>query len=524
MPARFPLYARILSWFFLNISLLGAGLYIALRSGRTSEWFVMQQAEPRLQSLARLLVQELQPLPEEEWDGVLKMYAEANGMAFTVFGGDRQIAGEPVRLPEKVRVHLSVRPGPPGGGPQPNPPPGQPRRPGRPRFDEAGQPFPEDPPRPFDAPPGEPRFPEDRPQNPPQGQSRLRVDAQFPKMFERTEDPQTYWFVIHVPLRQQGSMSLVLRTESLAAGGLSMDFTPWIWGAAGMLAVSALLWIPFVRSLTRQISEMKKATARIAEGEFDVNVPDRRRDELGELAGGINRMAGRLSGFVTGQKRFLGDIAHELCTPLARMQMAGAALEQRAPEELHPRITDLTSEVESMSQLVGELLDFSRAGLAPKSVALKDTTLLPLIEQVVARESLPAERLKLNVSPDLTVRANPGLLLRATGNVVRNALRYAGPQSQLEIAAHRESDSAVLTIADNGPGVPEEALASLFDPFFRLESARDRQSGGTGLGLAIVRSCIESCGGTVTARNRDGGGLEVIFRLPATVSEPQSSP
>ncbi len=524
MPARFPLYARILSWFFLNISLLGAGLYLALRSGRTSEWFVMQQAEPRLQSLARLLVQELQPLPEEEWDGVLKMYAEANGMAFTVFGGDRQIAGEPVRLPEQVRVHLNVRPGPPGGGPQPNPPPGQPRRPGRPLFDEEGRPFPDDPPRPFDGSPGEPRFPEGRPQNPPQGQGRLRLDAQFPKMFERTEDPAAYWFIIHVPLRPQGGMSLVLRTESLASGGLAMDFTPWVWGAAGMLAVSALLWIPFVRSLTRQIAGMKNATARIAEGEFDVAVPDKRRDELGELAGGINRMAGRLSGFVTGQKRFLGDIAHELCTPLARMQMAGAALEQRAPEELHPRITDLTSEVESMSQLVSELLDFSRAGLAPKSVTLKDTPLLPLVEQAVARESLPAGRLKMNVPLDITVHTNPGLLLRATGNVVRNAMRYAGPQSHLEITARCENGSAVLTISDNGPGVPEEALASLFDPFFRLESARDRQSGGTGLGLAIVRTCIESCGGTVIARNREGGGLEVIFRLPATIREPQSSP
>lgn len=513
MQARFPLYARILGWFFLNVSLLGAGLYFAVRSGRTSEWFVMQQAEPRLQSVARLLVQELQPLAEEEWNGILQKYSEAHGMTFTVFGGGgQQIAGDSLTPPEKVRLHLNARPFQPGTGPRPNSPSGQPRRPPEPQFPPNDRPLGNQPPRPFNPQPGEPRFPNPPPQGPP------RPDAPFAKICERTEDPDAYWFIIRVPLRPQGGpggMSLVLRTDSLAAGGLLMDFTPWLWGAAGLLVLSALLWIPFVRSITRQIAGMKKAAARIAEGAFDIAVPDKRRDELGELAGGINRMAARLSGFVTGQKRFLGDIAHELCTPLARMQMAGAALEQRAPEELKPRITDLTAEVEAMSHLVGELLDFSRAGLAPKSVALTDTPLLPLIEQITAREAVPAERLILKLPPDLSVRASPGLLSRAIGNVVRNTLRYAGPAAHLEITACREDDTVLLTITDNGPGVPGEALASLFDPFFRLESARDRESGGTGLGLAIVRTCIEGCGGTVTARNGDSGGLEVAFRLPA---------
>ena len=119
MPPRIPLYARILGWFFLNVSLLGVGLYFAVRSGRTSEWFVMQQAEPRLQSVARLLVQELQPRPEEEWNGILKNYSEAHSMTFTVFGGGgQQIAGGALTPPEKVRQHLHARPFQPGIRPQ----------------------------------------------------------------------------------------------------------------------------------------------------------------------------------------------------------------------------------------------------------------------------------------------------------------------------------------------------------------------------------------------------------------------
>jgi two-component system sensor histidine kinase CpxA len=346
----------------------------------------------------------------------------------------------------------------------------------------------------------------------------LRPAGPFAKWLETTSSPKAWWFIVRLPLPQearQGATSLVLMTESLTAGGLLLDFTPWIWGGAGLLLLTSLLWLPLVRGITRRVAGMKTATARIAEGHFDAQVPDKGRDELAELATGINRMATRLSGFVSGQKRFLGDIAHELCTPLARMQMAGAALEQRAPQELRARVADITSELEGMSQMVGELLDFSRAGLAPQTVALSTVPLHPLIEQVLAREGVPPEQARLTVAPELSVPGNSALLSRAIANVVRNALRYAGPDLRLEIRAGSIDRECILTISDNGPGVPESALPSLFDPFFRLEAARDRESGGTGLGLAIVQTCISACAGAVTARNRAGGGLEVEFRLPA---------
>jgi len=547
MPSRIPLYARILGWFFLNVAVLLTLTWLILRPDHPPEWFVKQQAEPRLQPVARLLVQELMELHPDEWTDILTKYDESHGMTFAVFGaGGRQIAGVSLDPPEKVRRHLNPRPqglpeGLPGGvGGQPGSVAGgggfAPARrqegarqfnPGNPLQPEPG--FPGDQPRPGAG--GGLRFPQDpsrqipnpnpRGLNPPvpggPGGRPARLNMSFDMIPEHTDDPSAWWFIMRMPLRQGGS-TLVLRTENLDTGWLLGDLKPWLWGAAGVLVLSALLWFPFVRGITRSVGRMKSATANIAAGGFDVSIPDKRRDELGELAAGINRMAARLSGFVTGQKRFLGDIAHELCTPLARMQMAGAALEQRAPEELRPRVADLIAEAEAMSQLVSELLDFSRAGLAPQSVALTDVLLRPLVEQVASREAVPPERLTLQVPPDLSARASPGLLSRAVGNVIRNSLRYAGPQARLEIAAHREHDHVVLTIADDGPGVPAGSLPNLFDPFFRLESARDRASGGTGLGLAIVRTCVESCGGSVTAGNRRGGGLEIRFHLPLPAS------
>lgn len=493
---RLPLYVRILGWFFLNLAVLAAGVWLALRPGRTGEWFIMQQADPRLQAVARLLVQELHPRPQEEWDAILQKYDEAHDMHFAIFGpGARQMAGATLTIPEPVQRHLQVRQPQPGGPPLPGGPGGPPLGDGaRPRPAQ-GTPQPMPP----------------------------RMDAPFAKILERTTSPDAWWFIIRIPLRPAGpgpgGLSLVLRTESLAAGGLLVDFTPWLWGGAGLLLVSALLWIPFVRRITRHVAHMQQATVRIAQGNFDAGAPAERRDELGALAAGINALAARLAGFVTGQKRFLGDIAHELCAPLARIQMAGAALAQRAPQDLQPRIADLNEEVEAMSQLVSELLDFSRAGLAPQSIALTDTPLLPLMEQLLVRESIPAEQLTLTIPADLRARIHPGLLTRAAGNVLRNSLRYAGPGAHLEITAARHGAEILLTIADNGPGVPESTLPHLFDPFYRLDSARDRATGGTGLGLAIVRTCIESCHGTVTAQNRPAGGLGIVIRIPACGSD-----
>jgi two-component system sensor histidine kinase CpxA len=240
-----------------------------------------------------------------------------------------------------------------------------------------------------------------------------------------------------------------------------------------------------------------------------------RRDELGRLGGAINRMAGRLAGFVSGQKRFLGDTAHELCSPLARVQVALGILEQRATAEQKTYVEDLREEVQHMSELVNELLSFSKAALQSGAIQLKPVLLPEVVERVVRREVADRAQVIVEIPESLRVVAEPDLLQRSLGNLLRNAVRYAADAGPFSVTATQRGRHVFLTVADDGPGVPEEALAKLFDPFYRPEPSRDRQSGGIGLGLAIVKTCVEACRGTVTCRNRTPKGFEVTIRLEA---------
>ena len=312
---------------------------------------------------------------------------------------------------------------------------------------------------------------------------------------------------------------------------------PLLAVGAGALIFSVLLWLPLMRGITRALKQTTRATEQIAEGQFDVRVSEKRRDELGSLGQAVNRMAARLAGFVTGQKRFLGDIAHELCSPIARMQMALGILEERASENQSGYVADVREELQHISSLVNELLSFSKASLGAKNVALKPVALAEICARAVSRESRDKGGVVVDVPAALQVLADPELLARAIGNVVRNAIRYANPVSAetgaqnytyrpknlgdgraagpVVVSAHRDGAQVFISIADNGPGIPEAALAQIFDPFFRVDTARARETGGTGLGLAIVKTCVESCGGTVTARNRKPNGLEIEIKLKA---------
>jgi two-component system sensor histidine kinase CpxA len=258
---------------------------------------------------------------------------------------------------------------------------------------------------------------------------------------------------------------------------------------------------------------MTGAAVQMAQGQFGTRVDTDRRDELGRLGESLNHMAGRLGEYVTGQKRFLGDIAHELCSPLARMEMALGVLEQRAAPGQGDYVNDVREEVRHMSALVNELLSFSKAGLRTKDIELRPVALAELFARVIAREAQGKSDITVNADAAPKVLADPDLLARAIGNVLRNAVRYAGDAGPITIAATTRGEGVLLAITDSGPGVPPETLHRLFDPFYRPETARTREGGGAGLGLAIVKSCVEACGGTVTVKNAQPHGLEVTMTL-----------
>ena len=470
MRIRFPLYAKILLWFFLNLIVLCVGFYVffhaQVKLGLNS--LMMGRAGDRIQAVSEVITAELNKSPgRASADEILKRFSSSYRVQFYLFQIDgRQIAGEPVELPRSVENVLGERRGPP-------PDAGSGRRP-------------------------------------------------YQKFMERAGDPVRYWVGVRVPVldreRARTLPSVLLAvSDSMSGGGLFFDLKPWLLIGLGTLVFSVVFWIPLVHSITRAISQMTQATARIADGRFDVQVPARRGDELGRLGESINRMASRLSGFVTGQKRFLGDIAHELCSPIARIQVSLGIIEQCADEKQKACVEDLREEVQQMSELVSELLAFSKAGLKQKEVALEPVALADLVRRVVERE---AAGVPIEIKVDETARAlaSPGLLERALGNVIRNAVRYAADAGPITVSSTVASDHAMLIVSDSGPGLPADALDRVFDPFFRLESSRSRDSGGVGLGLAIVKTCVEACQGTVTAHNRTPSGLEVVIRLPAAAA------
>ena len=341
----------------------------------------------------------------------------------------------------------------------------------------------------------------------------------WPKFLVSTSRPTAYWIGVRTPLREQefAPVTLLVRCDSLAAGGLLLETKPLLFAAAGAVVISVLFWLPFAFGLTRQLRRVTDATSRVASGDFDVRLPVEGQDELGELSDSVNLMANQLDSLVRGQKRFLGDIAHELCSPVARMQAALAILENRAGDEKQNQyLSDLREELDDMGRLVDELLQLSKAGLQ-RDIRLQPVALAPLVAGVVAREAGGAD-VECDVPEGLTVQAEPRLLSRALGNVLRNAIRYAGGAGPIVVSAAPQQGAVALVVADSGSGVPLESLPRLFDAFYRPDSARTREAGGAGLGLAIVKTCIESCGGRVAARNGTTVGLEVVFALPASVS------
>jgi len=286
-----------------------------------------------------------------------------------------------------------------------------------------------------------------------------------------------------------------------------------------VILVSVAVWLPFIRGMTRSISQMTQAAGQIAEGRFEVHLADQRRDEIGQLGEAINRMASRLSGFVNGQKRFLSGIAHELCTPIATIQSGLGNLERRAGEHQRAAVADLQEEIEHMSALVNELLSFSRAGMQAMDVKLVEVNVAATVARVLEREASSETTIKVSVDEKLNLLADPEYLFRALSNVVRNAIRYAGHAGPIRVSARAAEGMIRITVADSGPGVPEHALEEIFAPFYRLDPSRSQETGGMGLGLAIVRACVEACRGAVECRNLQPSGLEVEIRLPEAPAE-----
>ena len=504
MKPALSLFAKILSWFFLNMIVVAAALavFIVFQPDVSLYAIFDQQGTDRLRTAGLLITHDLGQMPRTQWADVLARHAAIHRVDFTLVLEDgSRFSSTDGELPEPVltQVRDVLRRRPPKG---PFPPPHA--------LDDL-QRLPQN--NADGAPPDNRAFEKKLP-IPPQG-----FEGK-PHFMMRTRHPARYWSGLRVPvppppgpMQPPATAILLAVSDSLTGNGFFFDPLPWMVVAAAVILISVLLWIPMVRNITRPLARMTRATEKIANGRFDVSIHEPRTDEIGRLAKAINHMTTRLSAFVNGQKRFLGDVAHELGSPIARIQFGLGALEQRIGSENRQRVIDVMEDVDHMSRLVGELLAFSRAEMKSKTVELESIDLLPVVQTAVKREASPAARIAVRIKPGIRVVASSELLTRALANLLRNAVKYAAGAGPIVVNAQKRNGGVDIHVRDAGAGVPDDLLDHLFEPFFRPEASRDRDSGGVGLGLAIVKTCVETCKGTVSAANLKPKGFAVTIHL-----------
>jgi two-component system sensor histidine kinase CpxA len=519
----------------------------------------------RVEAIGWVIQKQLEVNKPDEWNTVLDEFGKFYGVDFYLFDfSGKQLAGQSTTLPEAVEKEVVRRrrngagdraggigrPEPagnadrnfddrPGSEARPNPDE-RPDPEARPATDEP--PVPDRPPVPdgppaADRPPAsdEPHAPQYGPPPPEQsapqseipqpsilGQAKVAPPGAVRRRFRgrfilHTTSPDKFWIGIRIPVQRNSRPvpgTLLASADNLWQTGVFFDFKPVLILVGSVLLLSVIFWWPFAYRITRALAEMTKVTEKIAEGRFESRVKVNKWDEIGSMGEAVNQLASRLNTFVTGEKRFLGDIAHELSSPLARLQIGLELLETTATSDQESMINDIREDAEEMTHLINELLAFSKAGLQGKEIELKPINLSKLLTDVTLKTA-SEQIVKLDIEKGLSVMGDQMLLERAFGNVFRNAVRYASADGDIKVKAIRSGKEICVITSDSGPGVPPSAIEHLTEPFFRPEPSRSRSSGGTGLGLAIVQTCIESCNGSLSIRNRQPRGLEVEIRLQA---------
>jgi two-component system sensor histidine kinase CpxA len=300
-------------------------------------------------------------------------------------------------------------------------------------------------------------------------------------------------------------------------------------GIAIAVITSGLMCYLLAWSMTSPVTRLRKAAQSLAAGDLSARTGapvNGRGDELSELMRDFDRMAERIEVLVDSQSRLLKDVSHELRSPLARLSVALGLARQRATPEVEGSLNRIELEADRLNQLIQRLLTISRLESGADGIHKIVVSLRELTEEVArdAEYESPNRKCRVTTEADATddflVEADPDLLRSAVENVVRNATRYTSEGTTVEVHLERQQPSGengqiIVRVLDSGPGVPEEALPKIFEPFYRIDDARNRQTGGAGLGLSIADRAIRLHGGQLRASNRKQGGLEVEMRIPA---------
>jgi signal transduction histidine kinase len=282
-----------------------------------------------------------------------------------------------------------------------------------------------------------------------------------------------------------------------------------------VLAGALLLCYALTYWLIAPLRSLRLAMENFGQGKLDARANQNRSDELGDLARAFNRMAERIQTLLGAERRLLLDISHELRSPLARLSVA-VELARSGNGKALP-LDRIQKEADRLNELISQMLQVTRLE-SQGPTKMEPLRLDELVRDIVNDCSIEASShgcaVLFPTPGELAVPGDPELLRRAIENVLRNAIRYAPQQSKIEVDVENGGGAARVRVRDYGPGVPEQALAHMFDPFFRVEEDRSRARGGVGLGLSIAKRAVDLHRGTITARNLYPG-LIVEITLPS---------
>ena len=286
--------------------------------------------------------------------------------------------------------------------------------------------------------------------------------------------------------------------------------------------ISALVSLLLARYLAAPLGYLSRASRRLATGDLTVRVGaalDRRKDEFGQLALDMDEMAKRLQESQQANQRLLRDVSHELRSPLARLRVALEIARNKDRNLVVEELNRIELEGERLENLIDEVLSLLRELSGPRELKLARFDLTELLQDLVETVNYEiAEdcgQIELQLGSPLLLNADKELLWRVFENLLRNAMIHGGDAGGIRVTGSVASHQEIrVQVIDSGPGIAEAHIDKIFEPFYRVDEARNRKSGGHGLGLAIAASAVRRHGGRISASNHEGGGLEVVVDLP----------
>lgn len=305
-------------------------------------------------------------------------------------------------------------------------------------------------------------------------------------------------------------------------GGLELPGVP-ISALIIAVVVSGAICFFLARYLVAPIDRLRYATRQMAAGDLNVRVSEAlrgRQTDLGLLAADLDTMAERVRNLLETKQQLLRDVSHELRSPLARLQLA-VSLARRQESGVERHLERIAREADRLEQLIARTLKLARLERPAHTLGQGPVEIGQLLKSIISDVAIEADAqgctVGLQADPALVVSGDAELLRSTFENVIRNAVRYSPPGEHVDITARLSAgtSSVEVVVRDQGPGVPEKDLQLIFEPFYRVDAARDRAGGGEGLGLAIAARAVALHGGTIEASNVPAGGLAVSITLPA---------